>query len=83
LPYIPSIDRPKLDRAPVKDVAPKNVGELTYVFYKLALNYFRRNGGRFQQIAEVRAALVSALSEFDRRVASPYEDEAIERNGDV
>jgi hypothetical protein len=83
MPYIPQAERHGIDRAPVKDVAPANVGELTYVFYKLVLNYFRRNGGRFQQIAEIRGALDSALDEFNRRVAHPYENDAITRNGDV
>lgn len=57
-------------------------GDLVYVFYfivKEAFAYYPR----FSSINKVRGALSSALTEFDRRIAAPYEDEKIEENGDV
>lgn len=58
-------------------------GELNYEITMLALKYFRKNGGRYQQINDVLGALEGAKLEFYRRVADPYEDQKIKENGDV
>lgn len=61
---------------------PKNAGELNYAFTMLAIKYFTENGGRYAQINDVLGALEGAKLEFYRRLAGPYEDGAIQRNGD-
>lgn len=83
MPYLPLVQRGPLDRPPVHAVAPANAAELTYVLCRIAWNYWTRSDGRFQQIADVRAALESTLHEFNRQIADPYEDLAILRNGDL
>ena len=83
MPYLPLDDRGPLDRPPVRAVAPQDAAELTYVLSRIVWNYWRRGNGRFAQIADVRAALSSTLEEFNRRIAAPYEDAAILRNGDL
>jgi hypothetical protein len=62
---------------------PLNSGELNYAITILLIDYFKRNGGRYQQINDVIGALEGAKLEFYRRVATPYEDEKIIENGDV
>ena len=57
-------------------------GDLVYIFYFLAKETFRFYP-RFDSINKIRGALSSALTEFDRRIAAPYEDKKIEENGDV
>lgn len=57
-------------------------GDVTYVLYKLVAQVFE-DYPCYQRIAEVRAALIGTLSEFDRRYAFPYEDQKIKENGDV
>jgi hypothetical protein len=79
VPYIPQ-ER----RYPVRcHDGPLNAGELTYVLYRTAKDYFESRGGRYQQIAEVMGALAATQAEFYRRIAAPYEDKKREENGDV
>lgn len=59
------------------------VGDLTYIFYKLALNYIKQKGESFKSFAEVVSALECAKMEFYRRKVVPYENEKIRINGDV
>jgi hypothetical protein len=67
----------------VHAVAPINASELTYVLSRIVWNYWNRGAGRFREISDIRAALASTLEEFNRRIAAPYEDAAIARNGDL
>lgn len=60
-----------------------NGGDLNYLFTRIAVDYFKNNGGRYQQINDVLGALEGAKLEFYRRVAVPYEDKKCEENGDV
>ena len=78
MPYTKQVSRNE-----TLEVGPQNVGDLTFLFYKIALEYTATKGLKFQTIADVRAALASTLSEFDRRVGFPYEDKKIAENGDV
>lgn len=82
MPYLAQ-GRGPLDRPPVKDVAPSDAAELTYVLCRIVWNYWRRSNQRFARIADVRAALESTLHEFNRRIADPFEDEALKKNGDI
>lgn len=78
MPYIPQAARELLQVQ-----TPQNVGELTYVLYRTARDYFAARGGRYQQIAEVMGALAATQAEFYRRVAADYEDTKMMENGDV
>lgn len=80
MPYLKAEDK---ERLTLNGEYPKNAGELNYEFTTLALEYFRSNGARYQQINDVVGALEGAKLEFYRRVAAPYEDKKIVENGDV
>ncbi|MFW6130330.1 MAG: DUF6899 family protein [Atribacterota bacterium] len=97
MPYIKREDRDKfiktectgmqslMDFDELKELSKKidNCGELNYVISVICNEYYKRNGGRYQQINDIVGALEGAKMEYYRRVASPYEDKKIEENGDV
>ena len=81
MPYIKQEERKVLDFG---GVVPSTVGELTYTLTKQCMLFLRRNGPwRFADIAQVLGALEATKLEFYRRIASKYEDEKCEENGDV
>lgn len=77
MPYIPQEDR---ERA---SVAPENVGELTYCYYKIAIEYIARKGRRFTTFAEIMGALTATSHELYLRHVGPYEATRRETEGDV
>lgn len=84
MPYVKFADRKRLSGAiNWNAMVPANAGELNYVISLLVGEYVVRKGLKYQVIAEAQAAMSGALDEFNRRVAGPYEDTAIERNGDI
>lgn len=58
-------------------------GDLTYCFYKMALDYIAETGMNYQNISDACAALSDAEFEIRRRVMSKYEDAKIISNGDI
>ena len=54
-------------------------GDLNYVLFSLA----KRLCHRYNEFKNFRGELMEAHQEIGRRLLGPYEDEAIERNGDV
>lgn len=80
MPYIQENDRPALNTQLFHaDLTP---GELTYVIYRLAKSFTRKNNGFFG-FALVIGCLMCATFEIYRRVVAPYEDKKIIENGDV
>lgn len=77
MPYIPEFRRHM-----VKVEGPANSGELCYSLYKACLDYVG-GAGSFTRYAEVLGALEATKHELYRRHVGPYEDGAIERNGNV
>lgn len=71
------------DRTPATKRYPENAGELNYAITKMAIDYFKRVGGRYQQVNDILGALEGAKLEFYRRLVAPYEDKKIIENGDV
>ena len=61
----------------------ESAGELNYEITKLLVGYVKHKGLCYQTINDILGALSGASAEFYRRVAGPYEDKAIARNGDV
>ena len=80
MPYISVIDKFQLDN---HERGIKVAGELNYTITMLMLDYWKAHGSRYQQINDIVGALECAKLEFYARLARPYEDKAIERNGDV
>lgn len=78
MPYIPEATRDEMDSR-----LADTPGELNYMFTEICNEYLARKGLRYYTVNEVVGALECAKLELYRRVASPYEDKAIDRNGDV
>lgn len=87
MPYIARDRREKLD--PVIGLLQDELnfggfseGELNYVLSRFVGHYFRKQR-RYYTIARVTGVLQNVAQEFYRRMAAPYEDEAIQKNGDI
>lgn len=80
MPYLKVLDRFQLDN---KERGPKCAGDLNYLITCLCLDYWHANGSRYAQINDIVGALECAKLEFARRLAGPYENSAIQKNGDV
>ena len=57
-------------------------GDLNYAITRLVTAYFKKEP-RYQTIARITGVLDNVKAEFYRRIAGPYEDRALDRNGDV
>jgi hypothetical protein len=58
-------------------------GELNYIFTKILHSYINKNELRYKTINEAIGVLECCKLELYRRIASPYEDSCIMKNGDV
>jgi hypothetical protein len=59
-------------------------GELNYIIYSIVLRYLDEKGMRYHRINDFVGGVLSCCQqELYRRLAAPYEDEAIKKNGDV
>lgn len=87
MPYIDQKTRDELEPSlkPLLDKIGINTkkGELTYILYSIALKYLNTHGRSYQNISETVSSLADAENEMRRRILGPYEDQAIERNGDI
>lgn len=97
MPYIAPKNRKKLDplidklagqivsEAGAENQEAAFAGLLNYAFTRLALAVIRKKFGRIRYwlIAAVTGVFKNAGDEFYRRLASPYEDKQIAKNGDV
>lgn len=97
MPYIPQKEREKLNPL-IDELAEKIVwqakecghdgafgGVLNYVCTRLALKIIKLQFGklRYWIIAETVGVFKNIADEFYRRIAAPYEDKQIAKNGDV
>lgn len=87
MPYIPQNDRKKIALVNLSDdnliFTPENAGELNYVVTKFINNYLEKHGVRYRHINEMIGALECCKLELYRRIASPYEDVVMRKNGDA
>jgi hypothetical protein len=83
MPYIKKEERPKLDSL-INELSPRigGVGELNYVFTRLAYNYLRKDMRYAQMAGLFGTYILSALEVWWRKVRF-YEDEKSRINGDV
>jgi len=79
MPYITQRQRDDL----VGFNLPRNSGELNYLISMLLRQYLKTHGKTYATINDILGALSGATLEFYRRVAAPYEDDALARNGDL
>ena len=80
MPYIKKSTRLLLKRG---DKQEEKCGELNYSISMLCLNYLHNHGKTYQTFNDIIGVLENAKLELYRRRISPYEDGAIERNGDL
>lgn len=78
MPYIP-----KEDRLNLKESSNLTEGELNYLITRLLNDQINRKGLKYATINSLIGTLECAKLELYRRIAGPYEDKAVERNGDV
>ena len=90
MPYIDKNTRAELDpelRALTDKIrrAPYDVldGVLNYVISRIVAGSLNRTGWRYRLIARAIAVFEAAKLEFYRRVAAPYEHQAIGKSGDI
>ncbi len=91
VPYVPPEDRPALDpaiaelaasiRAQAESRGGSFEGYLNYAITRLVLEVLPER--RYASIARATGVLENVKQEFYRRYAAPYEDEQIEKSGDV
>ena len=91
MPYIAPEDRPDLDpaidelaaavRAKAEERDGSFEGFLNYAITRLVLGVLPSR--RYASIARATGVLENVKQEFYRRYAAPYEDEQIDKSGDV
>lgn len=87
MPYIPEPQRFEADKI-MRDegllqYVPSNAGELNWMVTTLIDNYLKHTGTRYAHLNEMIGALECCKLELYRRIASPYEDDVKEINGDA
>jgi hypothetical protein len=84
MPYILASHRTDLDE-PIEQLTAEihTVGELNYVVTRLAMRFLGRVGMKYNNIAGVVGTLQLVILEMQRRIIGPYEDQKIQKNGDV
>lgn len=79
MPYIPP--KRRLNLLPAAKV--ENIGELNFLMTQLAIKFIKDYGLNYDKINAVMGCFTCASLEFYDRVARPYEDKKIKKNGDV
>ena len=82
MPYISKDDRDRMQENE-GDLNIHSKGVLNYAISSLLVHYILQHGKSYQSLSDCIAACDDAKEEFRRRVMNPYEDRAIERNGDT
>ena len=82
MPYIKQ-DKRIVESTEFQDFPMEVAGDLNYLFTKIAHRYLKKNGICYQHFNDVVGALEGCKLELVRRFVNEYEDECIERNGDV
>jgi hypothetical protein len=65
----------------LKDNAAK--GELNYIIYKIVKKYLDKHGVQYHRLNDFIGVLECCKQEIYQRIARPYEDNCIDKNGDV
>jgi len=90
MPYIKQADRDQYDNA-INELVEllealdrdTSKGHHNYIMYTLALRLAKALGIRYHTLQDIIGTFDCCKLEFYRKVVAPYEDKAIERNGDV
>lgn len=79
MPYIKEERRFALGSSGVAE----NPGELNYLITQKITDYLNKHGESYTTFNDIVGALENAKLELYRRMIVPYENKAIDRNGDV
>jgi len=91
MPYIGEDGRKALDNA-INSIVDQLVawypstywvGALNYVVFTIVKRFFDRVPPRYHLFAHVTGTLQCCIHEMYRRLVAPYEDKAIDKNGDI
>lgn len=91
MPYVDKHIRRQV-KAPLEDLInyvhaqepTKQDGTLNYIISELVSRSIKPSSGwRYHLIHRAYGVFMAAGAEFYRRIAAPYEDQAIENNGDI
>lgn len=91
MPYILKINRAKYDKA-INQIVERLCdeddeddvpGRINYVLFSIVFRYLKRHGIRYYVLNGIMGAIECCKQELYRRVIGPYENKAIEKNGDV
>jgi len=82
MPYIKPERRIWLDRVVqfLKTIDIKADGDLNYILYKYCKYYIKPSYNNYKNYL---GELQRAITEIERRILAPYEDEKIQENGDI
>lgn len=91
MPYLTSENKSSIDNQGGLDVYNKLAsmelkdfaGALNYLNYRIVKEYIAKNGKRYFTCAVIIGTLICCVLEIYRRIIAGYEDECINRNGDV
>lgn len=87
MPYIKKEDRTKFQAALelLSQTPPTTPGELNYLISMISSSYARAKGEMKYAtgVNDIIGALECAKLEWYRRIAIPYEDKCIKKNGDI
>lgn len=81
MPYTPKERRPSGNQE-YKSICLEKKGDLTAVIFDLMLRYIDEHELCYQNISDAVAAANDAAYEVQRRVQTPYEQNACAKNGD-
>jgi hypothetical protein len=82
MPYVKQERRPDLNEV-IAEMVYREVkvdGDLNYILYKFCKENIKPSYNNYKNFI---GELNETVAEIRRRLLAPYEDEAIERNGDV
>ena len=82
MPYIKQDRRVDLNPRCTGAQTAQTPGELNYQLTEVVCDYLHTFGRSYKTFNDIIGALESCKLEFYRRMVAPYENDAIERNGD-
>lgn len=86
MPYIPADRRDEIEVELINEGCswkPQNAGDLNWLITTFIDNMLSEKGIRYAHVNEMIGALECCKLELYRRIAAPYEDQVMDKNGDA
>lgn len=81
--YDPSIEKIVKELLQSPEAPNSSLGELNYVIFKIVKRYVVSLGLRYHHLQNLVGTLECCKMEIYRKIIGPYEDKAIDKNGDI